>query len=284
MNINNNFDYTHILVTFIKPSYKRYKKSVKLGYQYLIASTFFYNIENIKFEINDMLLNQIDRMDIKRVYYINVFHSENLCNVKNIYKNEEGNKIIEVINISWKSLFLTKEIYELLFDYKYKNEYIFFNFEINSWYNLKLNFAASRILISCGGTTRRYHQLSTIHFKMSIFLSWMLEKYSNKLDIIDGSFYSFNENKIIKRSLGDFFNKNKEEIYINSLNRFKESISTELLKKSSHLPSLINKYNEIEHLIKKFDDQLPSLIKYINKQELIDKLLEEHYNKNNNIN
>ena len=59
----------------------------------------------------------------------------------------------------------------------------------------------------------------------------MLDKHNNKLDIIDGSFYSFNENKIIKRSLGDFFNKKREEIYINSLNRFTESITTELLKK-----------------------------------------------------
>jgi hypothetical protein len=29
--INNNYDYTHILVTFIKPSYGRYKRTVKKG-------------------------------------------------------------------------------------------------------------------------------------------------------------------------------------------------------------------------------------------------------------
>jgi hypothetical protein len=33
----------------------------------------------------------------------------------------------------------------------------------------KINEA--RVLISSGGSTKRYHQLSTIHFKLSIFLN-----------------------------------------------------------------------------------------------------------------
>jgi len=178
INIQNNYDYTHILATFIRPSYKRYKKSVKLGYQYLIASTFFYNIENIKFEVNDMLFTQMNRMDVSKVFYVNVFNSDLFVFEKQIFKSDD--KLIEVINVSWINLF--------------------FNFEFKSWNDLIVKFDACKILISTGGSTRSYHQLSTIHFKMSIILSWMLEKFNNKLDIIDGSFYSFNDNKVIKRS------------------------------------------------------------------------------------
>jgi hypothetical protein len=98
INIQNNYDYTHILATFIRPSYKRYKKSVKLGYQYLIASTFFYNIENIKFEVNDMLFTQMNRMDISKLYYVNVFNSDLFVFQKQIFKSYD--KLIEVINVS----------------------------------------------------------------------------------------------------------------------------------------------------------------------------------------
>lgn len=258
INIQNNYDYTHILATFIRPSYKRYKKSVKLGYQYLIASTFFYNIENIKFEVNDMLFTQMNRMDISKVYYVNVFNSDLFVFQKQIFKSDD--KLIEVINVSWINLFFRREIFELLFDYKFKNEYVFFNFEVKNWNDLIVKFDACKILISTGGSTRNYHQLPTIHFKMSIFLSWMLEKFNNKLDIINGSFYSFNDNKVIKKNSGDYFNKRKiNEIYNNSFENFKDSI--------------MNQFDE-------YKDQLPSLVKYLDKQELIDKLLKEHFDKN----
>jgi hypothetical protein len=88
----------------------------------------------------------------------------------------------------------------------------------------------------------------------------MLEKFNNKLDIIDGSFYSFNDNKVIKKNSGDYFNKRKiNEIYNNSFQNFKNSI--------------LNQFDE-------YKDQLPSLVKYLDKQELIDKLLKEHFDKN----
>jgi len=88
----------------------------------------------------------------------------------------------------------------------------------------------------------------------------MLEKFNNKLDIIDGSFYSSNDNKVIKRTLIDYFNKRiLDNIYNNSFENFKDSI--------------LNQFDE-------YKDQLPSLVKYLDKQELIDKLLKEHFDKN----
>ena len=255
--VNNNYDYTHILVTFIKPSYRRYKRTVKSGWNYLIGSTFFYNSDNIKIE-SETLTKYLEDMNIPKLYFINVMHL-NEFKYDILFESEK----IEAINVSWYSFFLEKHIHELLFDMKYRNEYVFFNFQVNSWNELLGKFNSARILISSGGSTKRYHKLSTIHFKMSIFLNWMLNNYGNKLDIIDGSFYSFNHNKVIKRSLVNYFNKEKmERNYKNSFNIFTKS--------------LIDKIRIDIEEVKPYETLLK---KYGGKEELIDKLLKEHYDK-----
>lgn len=255
--INNNYDYTHILVTFIKPSYGRYKRTVKKGLNYLIGSTFFYNCEKIKIE-SETLGKYLEDMNIPKLYFINVFHL-NSFKYEILFESEK----IEVINVSWYSFFLERHIHELLFDKKYRNEYVFFNFQVDSWNELISKFFSARILISSGGSTKRYHQLSTIHFKMSIFLNWMLKDYANKLDIIDGSFYSFNHNKVIKRSLVNYFNKEKmERNYENSFHIFSKRILDKIKI-------------DVEEL-KPYETYLK---KYEGKEELIDKLLKEYYDK-----
>jgi hypothetical protein len=57
---------------------------------------------------------------------VNVFNSDLFVFEKQIFKSDD--KLIEVINVSWISLFFRREIFELLFDYKFKKEYVFFNF------------------------------------------------------------------------------------------------------------------------------------------------------------
>jgi len=255
--VNNNYDYTHILVTFIKPNYWRYKKAVKTGWNYLIGSTFFYNCEKIKIE-SETLEKYLEDMNIPKLYFINVFHL-NSFKYETLFESER----VEVLNVSWYSFFLEKHIHELLFDKKYRNEYVFFNFQVDSWNELISNFNSARILISSGGSTKRYHQLSTIHFKMSIFLNWMLKDYDNKLDIIDGSFYSFNHNKVLKRSIVNYFYKEKmERNYENSFNIFSKRILDKIKI-------------DVEEL-KPYETYLK---KYEGKEELIDKLLKEYYDK-----
>jgi hypothetical protein len=91
----------------------------------------------------------------------------------------------------------------------------------------------------------------------------MLNNYGNKLDIIDGSFYSFNHNKVIKRSLINYFNKEKmERNYENSFNIFTKS--------------LIDKIRIDVEDVKPYETLIK---KYGGKEELIDKLLKEHYEK-----
>jgi hypothetical protein len=91
----------------------------------------------------------------------------------------------------------------------------------------------------------------------------MLKDYGNKLDIIDGSFYSFNDNKLLKRSLVNYFNKEKmEKNYENSFNIFSKRILDRIKI-------------DVEEL-KRYETYLK---KYEGKEELIDKLLKEHYDK-----
>ena len=101
---------------------------------------------------------------------------------KNTFKSTDGKRIINILRINWYGFFDTAEIKNLLFNKEFNNKLVIFTFVNYSWDTIISFCDANDIGVSSGGNNR--NEISRLHFKVSLFTSWLDNDTDLALEVI----------------------------------------------------------------------------------------------------
>jgi len=220
--------FTNIFATFVYTPKPRSKK--KLSKFNIIASTFYYPYaDDGIIKLNEILEYHMLHSGTKELIFVEVLKKTNSELAQSIiHISNDGKRRIKHFKLTMDTIILNKEIFDFIVHYKHNNKMIIFNFVGPiTWEKIVRMFDAMNLSISSGGNNKT--QLSRLHFKLSLFVSWLYKNTDLTIREIGDSFASDTGlNKKFKKPRVDLENPNiyTETFYKNLTIYYETALST----------------------------------------------------------